>query len=46
MTSTDIIELDLNEIKRPTANTGYTSCGFQSNLNVQGSLAREVTVDN
>ena len=23
----------------------YTSCGFQSNLQVQGSLARAVTVD-
>jgi hypothetical protein len=27
-------------------NTGYTSCGFQSNLQVQGSLASFVTWDN
>jgi hypothetical protein len=31
--------------KCTTANTVYTSCGFQSNLQVQSSLARAVTVD-
>ena len=29
----------------PSANTGYTSCGFQSNLQIPISLARAVTVD-
>jgi hypothetical protein len=27
-------------------NTVYTSCGFQSNLQVQSSQAKAVTVDN
>jgi hypothetical protein len=27
-------------------NTGYTSCGFQGNLQAQSSLAMAVTVDN
>jgi hypothetical protein len=31
--------------KARTANTVYTSCGFQSNLQVHRSLARAVTVD-
>lgn len=31
--------------KAQTANTGYTSGGFQSNLQVPGPLARAVTVD-
>lgn len=30
----------------PAGNTVYTSCGFQSILQVQSSLARAVTVDN
>ncbi|NJK95996.1 MAG: hypothetical protein HC905_14740 [Bacteroidales bacterium] len=30
----------------PAVNTGYTSCGFQSKLQVQGSLASFVTWDN
>jgi hypothetical protein len=29
----------------PAYNTGYTSGGFQSNLQAPGSLARAVTVD-
>lgn len=29
----------------PAHNTGYTSGGFQSNLQAPGSLARAVTVD-
>ena len=29
----------------PAANIGYTSGGFQSNLQAPGSLARAVTVD-
>ncbi len=33
------------KIKTPY-NTVYTSCGFQSNVQVQSSQAREVTVDN
>jgi hypothetical protein len=33
-------------VKKPAANTVYTSCGFQSNLQVQSSLARAVTADN
>ena len=32
--------------KARTANIGYTSCGFKSNLQVHRSLARAVTVDN
>lgn len=32
--------------KTPAGNTGYTSCGFQSKLQVHRSLARAVTVDN
>ena len=31
--------------KTAAGNTVYTSCGFQSNLQVQSSLARAVTVD-
>jgi hypothetical protein len=31
--------------KTPAGNTGYTSCGFQSNLQVHRSLAKAVTVD-
>lgn len=31
--------------QKTVANTGYTSGGFQSNLQAQGSLARAVTVD-
>ena len=31
--------------KNTFANTVYTSCGFQSNLQVQSSLAKAVTVD-
>ena len=31
--------------KKPLPNTVYTSCGFQSNLQVQSSLARAVMVD-
>lgn len=34
------------EIKKPAYNTGYTSGGFQSNLQAPVSLARAVTVDN
>jgi len=34
------------EKKITATNTGYTSCGFQSNLQVHRSLARAVTVDN
>lgn len=30
----------------PAGNIGYTSCGFQSNWQVQSSQARAVTVDN
>jgi len=32
--------------KKAAGNTVYTSCGFQSNLQVHRSLARAVTVDN
>jgi hypothetical protein len=32
-------------IKWPATNTVYTSCGFQSKLQVQSPLARAVTVD-
>jgi hypothetical protein len=35
----------IEENNAHTANTVYTSCGFQSNLQVQSSLARAVTVD-
>jgi hypothetical protein len=35
----------MNIKKRPVANTVYTSCGFQSNLQIQSSPARAVTVD-
>jgi hypothetical protein len=35
-----------NYEKNTAGNTVYTSCGFQSNLQVQSSLARAVTVDN
>jgi hypothetical protein len=36
----------MNNLKKTGYNTGYTSCGFQSYLQVQSSLVRAVTVDN
>ena len=39
-------EVDYQKKIKTTANKVYTSCGFQSGLQVQSSLARAVTVDN
>lgn len=36
----------MNEKLKSAANIGYTSGGFQSNLQARGSLARAVAVDN
>jgi hypothetical protein len=36
----------IKDKKTTGGNTGYTSGGFQSNLQAPGSLARAVTVDN
>jgi hypothetical protein len=35
----------MTDKKARTAHTGYTACGFQSNLQVQSSPARAVKVD-
>jgi hypothetical protein len=37
--------MKFNEKQTPAHNAGYTSGGFQSNLQAPGSLARAVTVD-
>ncbi|HAH23135.1 MAG TPA: hypothetical protein DCL77_05130 [Prolixibacteraceae bacterium] len=36
----------MNIKKGPVANKVYTSCGFQSKLQAQSSLARAVTMNN